>query len=91
MFIKVKNVQRKHWSDPSSWGMVEVMHNVLLDATKAAFAYVAYINIFVDEVMTFENIQCLSIHLYVIQTLKRIPTFVLKQMGSLPLLITYLL
>jgi hypothetical protein len=41
MFIKVKNVQRKHWSDPSSWGMAEAMHSVLLDATKAAFAYFA--------------------------------------------------
>ncbi len=89
MLIKVKNVQRKHWNDPFSWGMVEVMHSVLLNATKATFAYVAYINNSVDEVMTIENSKCLSIHLYVVQA--QIPTFVLKQLGSLPFLITYLL
>jgi hypothetical protein len=89
MLIKVKNVQRKHWNDPFNWGMVEDMHSVLLDATKATFAYVAYINISVYEVMTIENSKCLSIHLYVVQAY--IPTFVLKQLGSLPFLITYLL
>jgi hypothetical protein len=64
--FKMKNVQRKHWSVPSSWGMAEVMHSVLLNATKTTFAYVAYISIFVDEVMTIRKTQCLSIHFYVV-------------------------
>jgi hypothetical protein len=64
--LKVKNVGRKHWSDSFSWGMAEVIHNVLLDATKATFTFVAYIGIFVNEVMIINNIQWLSIHLYVV-------------------------
>ncbi len=73
--FKVKNVGTKHWSDLSSWGMAEVMHSVLLDVTKATFTYVAYIGIFVNEVMTINYIQWLSIHLYVVQAWKRIPIF----------------
>ncbi len=37
--FKMKNVGRKHWSDSFGWGMVKVMHGVLLDATKVAFAF----------------------------------------------------
>jgi hypothetical protein len=44
--------------------MVEVMHGVLLDATKVTFAYVVYIDISIYEVTTINNIQWLSIHLY---------------------------
>jgi len=64
--LKLKNVGRKHWSDSSSWGMGEVMHSVLLDVTKDAFTSVAYIDIFIDEVMTINNTYWLSIHLYVV-------------------------
>jgi hypothetical protein len=35
--------------------MGEVMHIVLLDVTKDAFTSVAYIGIFIDEVMTINN------------------------------------
>jgi hypothetical protein len=42
-------------------------------ATKVAFAFVIYIDIFINEVMTIDNIQWLSIHLYVVHTWKRIP------------------
>jgi hypothetical protein len=35
--LKVKNVSKKHWIDGSRWGMVEVMHEVLLEVTKVAF------------------------------------------------------
>jgi hypothetical protein len=44
--------------------MVEVMHNVLQDATKATFAYAAYIGISTYEVTIINNTQWLSIHLY---------------------------
>jgi len=71
--LKVKNVGRKHWNNSSSWGMVEVMHNVLLNVTKATLAFVAYTNISIDEVKTINNTQWLSIHLYVVQAWKRIP------------------
>ncbi len=35
--------------------MGEVMHSVLLDVTKDAFTSIAYIGIFIDEVMTINN------------------------------------
>jgi hypothetical protein len=44
--------------------MVHVMHNVLLDVTKATFAYATYIGISIYEVTTINNIQWLSMHLY---------------------------
>jgi hypothetical protein len=31
--LKVKSVSKMHWSNASRWGMVEVMHIVLLEAT----------------------------------------------------------
>jgi hypothetical protein len=34
--LKVKYVSRKHWSDSLGWGMVEVMHDVLLEAIRAS-------------------------------------------------------
>ncbi len=54
--LKLKNVGRKHWIDSFSWGMGEVMHSVLLDVTKDAFTFVAYLGIFIDEVMKINNI-----------------------------------
>ncbi len=71
--FKVKNVGRKHWNNSSSWGMVEVMHNLLINVTKATLAFVAYTSISTYEVRTINNIQWLSIHLYVVQAWKRIP------------------
>jgi hypothetical protein len=50
--LKVKYVLKRNWSNFSSWGMVEVMHKVLLEATKATIAYVNFINVSVDEATT---------------------------------------
>jgi hypothetical protein len=71
--LKVKNVGRKHWSDSFGWGMVEIMHSVLLSVAKTTFTSVAYTNISIDEVKTINSTQWLSIHLYVVQVWKRIP------------------
>jgi hypothetical protein len=65
--LKVKYVSQKHWLDSSGWGMVEVMHDVLLEATKVVFARANFIIVSVDEVITIDNIQWLLIHLYVLQ------------------------
>ncbi len=35
--LKVKNVSKKHWIDSSRWGMVKVIHEILLEVTKVAF------------------------------------------------------
>lgn len=53
--------------------MVKIMHKVLLDAMKIAFASVIFITIFKDEMVTIDNVRWFSIHLYVVQALKRIP------------------
>jgi hypothetical protein len=52
--------------------MAKVMHNVLLDATKVAFASLTFISIFKDKMVTIDNVQWLSIQLYGLQALKRI-------------------
>jgi hypothetical protein len=53
--FKVKSVSRKHWSDTSGWGMVEVMHIVLLEATKVTFVIAPFIVVGVDEITTINN------------------------------------
>jgi hypothetical protein len=53
--------------------VVEVMHKVLLEATKAAFATTSFITVNANEVTIIDNIQWLSIHLYMVQQWKRIP------------------
>jgi hypothetical protein len=35
--LKVKNVSKKHWFDTLGWGIVKIMHIVLLETTKATF------------------------------------------------------
>jgi hypothetical protein len=52
--------------------MVEIMHDILLDSTKATFCFASFIIVFADEVMTINNTQWLFIHMYVIQQWKRI-------------------
>jgi hypothetical protein len=52
--------------------MIEVMHNVLLNVTKATFATSAFIGISTNKMTTINNIKWLSIHLYVVQAWKMI-------------------
>jgi hypothetical protein len=85
--LKMKNVGRKHWNDSSSWGMVEVMHSVLLNVTKATFPSIAYTSISTNEVKTINNTQWLSIHLYVGQAWKRI--LILLCVGTIRVLATF--
>jgi hypothetical protein len=46
----VDNVSKKHWFASSNWGIAKIMHDVLLELTKLAFASIAFINIFANEV-----------------------------------------
>ncbi len=71
--LKVKSVSKKPWFDTSRWGMAEVMHIVLLEATKVTFVVTPFIVISVDEITMIDNTQWLSIHLYVVQKWKHIP------------------
>jgi hypothetical protein len=53
--LKIISVSRKHWSNTSGWGMVKVMHVVLLEATKTTFATTPFIVVNVNEVTTIDN------------------------------------
>ncbi len=53
-------------------GHVLSMHKVLLKATKATFAFGNFNVVSVDEITTIDNMQWLSIHLYVVHGWKRI-------------------
>lgn len=64
--LKVKNVPKKHWSSMSSWGMVEIVPIVLLEATKIVFVVVYFIAISANEIMVNDNTQWTSMHLYVV-------------------------
>jgi hypothetical protein len=89
--LKVKFVFWKHWLDSPSWGMVEVMHNMLLEATKVAFVRANFIVVNANEVTTTNNIQWLSIHLYMVQAWKRIPILLCVEfVGFLPHLTIFL-
>jgi hypothetical protein len=55
--------------------MAELMHDILLDSTKAAFVIASFVDVFVDEVMIINNTQWLFIHLYMVQQWKRILIF----------------
>jgi hypothetical protein len=53
--------------------MVEVIHIVLLEATKTTFVVAPFIVVSVDEITMIDNTQWLSIHLYVVQKWRCIP------------------
>jgi hypothetical protein len=65
--LKVKFVSIKHWFDMLSWAMVEVMHELLLEATKATFFFATFIVINANEVTTIDNTQWLLIHLFAVE------------------------
>jgi hypothetical protein len=65
--LKMKNVSKKHWFDSLKWDMVVIMYAMLLNAMKVAFVPNAFIRIFANKITMIENIQWLSIHLYVVQ------------------------
>jgi len=63
--------------------MVEVMHHVLLDASKVSFVDAPFIVVSVDEVTMINNTQWLSIHLYVVQKWRHIPILLCVEALSL--------
>jgi hypothetical protein len=65
--LKVKFVSRKHWFDMLSWAMVEVMHELLLEATKATFVFATLIVINANELTTIDNTHWLLIHLFAVE------------------------
>jgi hypothetical protein len=62
--LKVKRCVKKIQFNTFGWGMVKIMHIVLLETTKATFVAIIFIAISANEVMMIDNTQCISIHLY---------------------------
>jgi hypothetical protein len=71
-FLKVENCPHKHWSNSTSWTMVEVMHNVILRTTKVVVQKSPLISMNCDEVTTINNQSWLSVHVYVIKERKKV-------------------
>jgi len=53
---KIKNLFRKHHFNSSSWGMVKIVHLMLLNNTKATFVTTTFIAISAYEVTLVDNI-----------------------------------
>jgi hypothetical protein len=64
--LKIKNVSKKHWFDMLGWGILKIMHIVLLETTKSTFFIAILIAISAYEVTKIDNTQWISIHLYVV-------------------------
>jgi len=55
--LKVK----RHQFNTFGWGMVKIMHIVLLETTRVTFVATIFIAISANEVMAIDNIQCILI------------------------------
>ncbi len=62
----------KHWSNSTSWTMVEAMHNIILRATQNVMQKSLFIFVNCDEVTTIDNQSWLFIHVYVTEEWKRV-------------------
>ncbi len=54
-FLKVENCSWKHWSNTTSWTMVEAMHSIVLRAIKLVVQTTQFILVSCDEVTTLDN------------------------------------
>jgi hypothetical protein len=53
--LKVKSVSKKHWSNTSRSGMANIMHIILLVATKTTCVDTPFIPINVNEITMIDN------------------------------------
>jgi hypothetical protein len=63
-FLKVDNCPLKHWSNSTSWTMVEAMHNILFQTIKIVVQKATYILVSCDKVTTIDNQNWLNVHVY---------------------------
>ncbi len=72
-FLKVPNNPFKHLSDCASLEIVEVLHHVVLIATKEAIMASSFLSVFVGEVITINNQSWIFVHCYVVVGWKQKP------------------
>jgi len=69
----VHNNPSKHWSDYSSWEIVESLCNHVLIVIKEEILSSPFFSIFANEVITIDNQSWISIHYYVVASFMRVP------------------
>jgi len=70
--LKVKNVPQKHWSETSGWKMNEYLHSSIMVALRVAVQSMRYVSISTDEVIAMDNMSWVEVHIYVVESWKRI-------------------
>jgi hypothetical protein len=61
--LRLKNNPKKHWIDTSGWGMVESMHDVVLENKKNIVQKSEFFTLSVNEMTTIDNQQWISAHI----------------------------
>jgi hypothetical protein len=74
MFIvlKVKHKSNKHWTNYWSWVIVKSKNDLLLQSTCNVVNAANFLFVSVDEMTTIDNASWISLHIYVVQSWKRI-------------------
>ncbi len=66
-FLNLEENPKMHWTNNSSWAMVQHMHGIIFKATKPTMGTSQYLSLICDEISTIDNQSWLSIHVYVVQ------------------------
>jgi hypothetical protein len=70
--LKVKHTPKKHCTNYLSWGIAESMNDLLLQYTCNVINVANFLFVNADEVTTINNASWISLHIYVVQSWKRI-------------------
>jgi hypothetical protein len=54
-FFNLEEDPKMHWTNSSSWAMVQHMHGTVLEATKSNVGATQFISLTYDEVSTIDN------------------------------------
>jgi hypothetical protein len=54
-FMDLKQDPKMHWTNMMAWAMVQHMHDIVLEATKATIGVAWYMWFTYDEVITIDN------------------------------------
>jgi hypothetical protein len=72
IMLKVKHTPKKDWIDYLSWGIVESMNDLLLQSTCNVVNATNFLFVSAHGVKTIDNASWISLHIYVVQSWKRI-------------------
>jgi len=78
-FIAVPMNPKMHWSNSSSWVLVEFMYAQVINAIMVIFFIVNYVALTCDEVNMVDIVSWISIHVYLMQKWVKIPMLISLQ------------